>query len=262
MYLKLNRLGLALALIGLMSGAAQASPISSSSGDGGTKALECLFNGPGGAGGGAKCKGAGPGWITEGAPLDPNKDFITSGAWMIGSSDIINARIAIELAGNKHINTFGMYDLSNPNNCIELFSGSKSAGAKTTVEYNGDGNYSLGSKSYNLGGSLFGWYLGAKGHTFYSQASRNPNGSDQMVAFQGNGARKTDFFGKGSKPWLQNEWILAWEDIKYNSSDKDFNDFIVHVTSVAPVSVPEPATLVLMGLGLLGLGAATKRRKV
>jgi hypothetical protein len=81
-------------------------------------------------------------------------------------------------------------------------------------------------------------------------------GHDQMVAFRGDG--DSIMIGNyAAGPWGQNEFLLAWEDILGQGSDRDFNDFVAIVESVSGVS--EPTTLALLGLGLLALGALKRR---
>jgi len=46
-------------------------------------------------------------------------------------------------------------------------------------------------------------------------------------------------------------YVIAWEDMPKESSDVDYQDLIVEVTGVYPV--PEPATILLLGLGVLTL---------
>ncbi len=85
------------------------------------------------------------------------------------------------------------------------------------------------------------------GNTWYSKKSLNgPNQKDHLLTFR----NKTDPL----------DFLLFWEDL--DLGDADYNDFIVRVnlTSGGPQSVPEPASLGLIGLGLLGLGLARRRR--
>jgi hypothetical protein len=86
----------------------------------------------------------------------------------------------------------------------------------------------------------FNWIMSSSnGHLWSSVESAN-GGEDHLVTFQITG-------DTGKSENTIGNYVLAWEDLPFSSSDRDYQDFIVEV------SVPEPATIALLGLGALSL---------
>jgi hypothetical protein len=191
--------------------------------------------------------------------------------WQFGPSGQLSVTLYSEISANAGINAFGIYDAVSAR-LIPLFNGQANSADSTTVNLFGDGSLKVtytdvgGSGSFvqnyvanTFSGNQFGFYLSAGSGVFFSQQARNTGSSDQMVAFRGDGDL-IQLPGGSPMAWSASSYLLAWEDLLYGQSDKDFNDMVVFVDGVTNVtSIDEPITLGLFGLGLLGLASVRLR---
>lgn len=85
----------------------------------------------------------------------------------------------------------------------------------------------------------FGFYDSIGFLTWYSDPSQNQGMEDHLVVYQVDGFEDT--------------FVLAWEDIPLEMSDMDYNDLVLTVYLGSQNIVPEPTSMLLVGMGVAGL---------
>lgn len=241
-----------LLMIGMLAlaGTASATFINPVGGDGANTSLQDVING-----------------LASGGPLTPAVDASGSAndaiaydsIWSIGATGGSVATFVIELAGNSTTNMFGIYDSNDISKKVVVFDGVSGAGAQSLISIKDDGSVyvKFADSGVDFAGNSFGFFIEGPGGTYYSDTLQNADGFDHMVAFQGkNQLIKLPDVSAGN--WLPTEYLLAFEDVIGSASDQDYQDLVVMVESVTPV--PEPATMLLLGAGLIGIAAFGRKK--
>jgi hypothetical protein len=143
-----------------------------------------------------------------------------------------------EFTDDWNVNEIGWYEVGNPQNRHSIF------GA----------NAATGSTAQVFIPTNFGFYYlntSGNGEVFYTQSMFNTLGAtnQQFAAFQDG-----DNTIMGVEDIFANRVTRQWEP---NASDYDYNDVMFGFRSA---SVPEPTTLLLLGMGLAGIAVQRRRR--
>ena len=239
----------------LMAGSAMATPINPIGGMGSESSLQVVLNNITTAPvlGTSSVKASGPVNDALSDGLDSN--------WNITATGGSFATLIIEIAGWSGVNTFGVFDAANPSKTVLLFAGVAGAGDQATLSIKSDGSVyvNLADSGVDFSGNTFGYYLkNDPGQIFYSATGLNADQFDHMVAFQGTNTDTVKLAANlPAGLWTNNEYVLAWEDTS-GGGDWDYQDLVLMVESVRPV--PEPATMLLLGSGLLGFATFGRRK--
>lgn len=174
--------------------------------------------------------------------------------WTGASGGNVVSTLVLEIAGNRAGNSFGIYNLLNVNDRVQVF-------AEADAGVAGPTSVAV-PPSW---GSYFGFYLANGNTAFYSRQSDN-NGFDYMLTLKNSGpgaitlntAPFASTWANGSSvSWNSGEYLLAWEDLPIGGgAEPDYQDMLVKVYATP---VPEPSTLIAGALLLLPFAASTAR---
>ena len=170
-----------------------------------------------------------------GESINVATDQVDAQVWTASISGNATFTLMIEVSANAGANSIGIYNTDGPlfPPLFLVFPGAATAGWFATAHF-AAGNLTVtlfnqnsviqGQNFYaGVHADGFGFYLAGPAGTFYSQDARNPGGSAQILTYLGTGQN----FG---------DWWECFEDTPFTPGDKDFNDAVILLQSVAPTA--------------------------
>lgn len=170
-------------------------------------------------------------WGNADGTADLNYGFDATGG------GLYDFRMLGEFTDDWDVNEIGWYELGSPETRHTIFGANAAVGATTQVFIP----------------TNFGFYYlntSGNGEIFYTQSQFNTDGNKQQFA----SLQLRDYTIMGVEDIFSNTLTPSWQR---GSADYDYNDVMFGYRAA---SVPEPGTLLLLGMGLAGL-VAQRRRK-
>lgn len=156
-----------------------------------------------------------------------------------------------------HQGELGVYSYANPSKTAILMN-NPSTNAKAGFEILAGDLYVNNTLTVSGFGNLFGFFWHDTSDDSYSFTEDSQNGETALaLSYLVSAGTKVTFGSRTSYAKGNDDWILAFEDNETSGSDRDFNDAVFYIEDM---EVSAPATLALMGLGLLGMGMRARRR--